>query len=81
MKITVEGKTIDVMDKNVRAYIKLNHIEPDELTVKAYVAATYHDNTDNRIYTMSETELSKLVNECIESEVRDCGGNVFYEEA
>ncbi len=81
MIIKVNGKNITVSDKNARAYGKLNGIPLDAAAVKIYISSTYHKDVDEIIVSSKEAEISKLVNECIETEVRGCGGDLFYEEA
>ena len=81
MIIEVNNKKIVITDKNARAYEKMNGISADDIAVKAYVSATYHGDADKNIDSLNESELSQLVNDCIEMEVRGCGSDIFYEEA
>ena len=84
MTITICGKKIEITDKNARAYEKLNLIPVDANCVVCYYTATYHKNKDeivDIIRKSSEEEIGAFVNKCIEQEVRDCGGDSFYEEA
>ena len=81
MIIKVNGKNINITDKNARAYEKLNGLPVDDVAVKIYVSATYHGDADRNIAKLSENELSELLNRNIEMEVRGCGNDVFYEEA
>lgn len=84
MTITICGKKIEITDKNARAYEKLNLIPASADCVVCYYTATYHKNKDeiaDIIRKSSEKEVGAFVNKCIEQEVRDCGGNSFYEGA
>ena len=84
MTITIYGKKIEISEKNARAYEKLNLIPVDANCVVCYYTATYHKNKDeivDIIRKSSEKEVGAFINKCIEQEVRDCGGDSFYEEA
>ena len=81
MIINLEGKQINITEKNVRAYKKMNSIIPDQLMVTAYLE-TRLDNTIERItQEYSDIELSNVINNMIEAEVRACAGNEVYENA
>lgn len=82
MKITIQGKTITISDKNARVYEKMKYMPIDTDEVRNYVWATYHEqNIEATINQLSVFELEKLVNDSIEQEARDCGGDKFYEES
>ncbi len=84
MNITVEGKPIEITDKNARAYYAQIGRPIDIIAIKSYVSATLmcDDNIlDSTISNMSCEELETLVNDYIEEDVRSCSGDDFYEEA
>ena len=82
MIMKINNKKIEITDKNARAYEKMNGVLPDENDIRVYVAALYHpDSIEKCIATFSDSILFDLINHCIEQEVRDCCGDIFYEEA
>ncbi len=84
MTINVNGKEITITEKNARAYQKLNFMPVDALAIECYVSSYYKTkgtDTDKIIMQTNEDKISELINKSIEMEVRDCGGDAFYEEA
>ncbi len=84
MNIKIKNKVVVISDKNARAYEKLNSSSVDENVVRVYINSAFHvqgADIDKIISQMSNKELSDFVNQNIEAEVRDCGGDQFYEEA
>ncbi len=81
MNIRVEGKKIGITEKNVRAYKTMNNLIPDELMVIAYLETFFNQAIDEIIDDYPIEQLSKIVNDMIEMEVRDCASNEVYENA
>ncbi len=81
MTIEIDGKKVVVTDKNARAYEKLNGLPVDAEAVKIYISAACKGAPDRNIALLSEEDLSNLVNNSIEMEVRGCGSDAFYEGA
>ncbi len=82
MIIKIKGKNINISEKNVRAYEKMNGFPPDENDVRVYISALCHPvDVDKYIIVSSDYKLSTAINQCIEQEVKDCCGDAFYEGA
>lgn len=86
MKISLNDKmglshTIDITDKNARAYEKLNNMPIDADAVIIYLMANQCCKKSEDVdYSRTDEKLSQTVNEEIENEIRDCGGDTFTED-
>ena len=82
MIINIEGKKVEISDKNARAYDALNGIPVDNVTILCYYNAKYHLEKNkllNIIKDQSEKEISEFIDKCLMEEAIDCGGKEFYE--
>lgn len=78
ISVVVDNIIFTISEKNMRAYKKLNHLPVDADAIRIYLDACYHEEISSLIKKHSINELNQTINDCIEDEVHDCGGDDFY---
>ncbi len=81
MVINVEGKKIEIAEKNAKGYKQIYGVDFDISAINIYLAAFYRHSVDVSyiLKNTDEATLSQIVNKMAETEIKDCCGDQFYE--